>query len=125
VYSKVDTEGDVIPKIVSCNNCGVTHKIIDFCKSEIVYGVEDSMSTVSVEDIKSCLPDKIINILESHTCDIATWEQVADVFEDDAWGSIINISSQLVGDSTQIKTLTIKGSSDFKIAAHIRQDNLG
>jgi len=125
VYSKVDPEGDVMPRLVSCNNCGVTHKIIDFCKSEIVHGVEDSTATLSIDDIKSYLPDKIINVLEAHTCDIATWEQVADVFEDNAWGSIINISSQQVGDSTQIKTLTIRGSSAFKIDAHIRQDDLG
>ena len=125
VYSKVDDNEDIIPRLVSCNNCGVTHKIVDFCKSEVVYGSEDAVAVVSVEDIMSFLPDKIVKILDSHMCDIATWEQVADIFEEQAWGSVINISKQEAGNSTQIKTLTIRGSSEFKIDAHIRQDSLG
>ena len=36
VFSEFDSEGEIIPKIAKCNNCGVIHKVIDFCRSEII-----------------------------------------------------------------------------------------
>ena len=85
VFSKTDEEGDVIQKIAKCNNCGVLHKVVDFCKSEVIYGIDESFATMTISDISNEIPEKIREILESHNCDIATWEQISDIIENKYW----------------------------------------
>lgn len=125
VFSKIDPDGDIVPKLVSCNNCGVTHKIVDICKSELNHGIEDSIAISSIEDIKSSLPEDLSSILESHKCDISTWEQVEDIFDNEEWGSRVVISRVSTSDSTQLKCLIIKNQQTYKIETHLRQDTIG
>ena len=35
VYSKIDENGNIIPKNVKCNNCNAFHKVYEIQKSEI------------------------------------------------------------------------------------------
>ena len=42
VFSVIDDSDTFIKKIVNCNNCGVTHRIIGPCQSEIIQGKEMS-----------------------------------------------------------------------------------
>jgi len=125
VFSKIDSDGDIVPKLVSCNNCGVTHKIVDICKSELNHGIEDSIAVSSIEDIKSNLPKDLSSILDSHKCDISTWEQVEDIFDNEEWGSRVVISRVSTSDSTQLKCLIIKNQQTYKIETHLRQDSIG
>ena len=124
VFSTTDKSGDVIPKIAKCNNCGVAHKIVDFCKSEVISAVEDSISVISIDDLRNTLPEKICAILDKHKCDTATWEQTSDIFENNLWESSINLSSQKISGMTQIKSLTISGINEYKIEVNIRQDDI-
>ena len=123
VFSQVDENDDVIQKIVKCNNCSMAHKIVDFCKSEIVMGGED-INTISINDIKISLPSNISLILENHKCDIATWEQVKDIIDNNLWGSMVNLSSQKIQGVTHVKSLILKSFDEFKIESNMRQDDL-
>jgi hypothetical protein len=124
VFSKVDESGEVIPKLCKCNNCGVIHKVVDFCKTEITYGIDETSAVVSEIDIRSNISEEILNILDSHKCDLATWEQVDDIVTNEEWGSVVVISRQQVADSTQIKCLTLRDANKFKIDTHLRQDDI-
>ena len=124
VFSKVDESDNIVPKLVKCNNCGVVHKVVDFCKSEVSHGVDNSIAIVSVNDIRPFIPEEIRKILDDHKCDIATWEQIDDVIENSIWESVVTISKQTVGDSTQIKQIVIKEGGKFKIQSHLRQDTI-
>jgi len=74
VYSKFDSAGRVIEKLVQCNNCKTIHKVYDICKSDIVRSGQDSLNgAVTIEDISCQLPIKINNILVRYNCDISTW----------------------------------------------------
>ena len=125
VYSTVSESGDINVSLAKCNNCGVVHKIVDFCKSEVMIGQEDSMAVVTIEDVRSNIPEKIAGILDKHVCDVATWQQVEDIFDNEEWGSVVTISTQKAGDSTQIKSIKINSESRFKVQADIRKDELG
>jgi len=125
VFSKTDESDDIVPKLCKCNNCGVTHKVFDFCKSEISYGSDDNLAVVSPEDIRENLPERISEILDSHKCDVATWEQVDDIFENNIWNESVVISRQMVSGATQLKRLLIKNRNSFKIETHLRQDDIG
>ena len=37
VFSVIGDDDKVQEKIVNCNNCGVPHRIIDICQSEIIF----------------------------------------------------------------------------------------
>ena len=87
VFSNISESGDVMPKIVKCNNCGVLHKVTDFCKSEMIYGIDESFATMTIADLSRQIPDSIKEILETHRCDIATWEQVGDIIQNNEWGT--------------------------------------
>ena len=115
VYSSVDSEGNIIPKISKCNNCGVLHKITDYCKSEIIYGIDESFAVVDIKDISNQIPERIRSILESHKCDISTWEQVDDVIRSKEWDTPIVIAKNLISGSTQIKILFIDENSKYKV----------
>tara|TARA_A100001515_G_scaffold137503_1_gene130165 strand:- start:12 stop:419 length:408 start_codon:yes stop_codon:yes gene_type:complete len=122
VFSKVDESDSVIPKMAKCNNCGVIHKVVDICKSEITHGLEDTLAVISVKDIRSYLPENICQVLDSHKCDIATWEQIDDIVENKLWDSVVTISREQLSGSTQIKQIIIREGPSFKIQSHLRKD---
>tara|TARA_Y100001970_G_scaffold170409_1_gene208266 strand:- start:1324 stop:1806 length:483 start_codon:yes stop_codon:yes gene_type:complete len=124
VFSKIDENGDIVVKFSVCENCGVVHKVYDICKSELLMGVEDNGSVISIKDIRPSLPNKLVQILDEHNCDLATWENVNFIVEEKRWGSMIILKKESMGDSVQIKSITINSMKDFKIESHIRQDEI-
>ncbi len=114
VFSKTDESGNIITKLAKCNNCDTLHKVVDFCKSEIMHGKDEEVSVLTVDDISSSLPDKIVESLANHFCDISTYEEVLDIVENQEWGKSVNISKTDLGNSVQIKSLVILEES-FKI----------
>jgi len=125
VFSRIDEEESVIPSLSKCNNCGVIHKIVDFCKSEIAHGVDDAMAVSSEDDMREFLPERLCNILDTHLCDTATWEQVTDIVSNEEWGAAVILSRQSAAGSTQIKKILIKGKDTFKIETNLREDFIG
>jgi len=125
VFSKVNNDGSIIQKLCKCNNCGVIHKIVDFCKSEISGGKDSSEGIFSIRDVRSGMDEKLCEILDSHDCDLATWEQIDDILENQEWNSKVVISKQSLDDSTQVKLLVVRSSDKFKIEAELRQDDIG
>ena len=52
VFSEVEN-GQVKQKYSQCNNCGLVHKVVDICTSEIMQGKENMSSIISIDDIKN------------------------------------------------------------------------
>lgn len=123
-FSSIDADGDVIPSIARCNNCGVIHKIVDFCTSEFIHGIEDTNAISEIKDIRSNIPEKISQILEDNKCDVATWLQVDDILKNEEWGSWVVLSKESLVGSTQIKQLIIDGIDKLKIESHLRKDEI-
>ena len=55
VFSEIDEEDNFVTKLAQCNNCGVIHKVVDACKSEIVRGMEESSAILTIPEIKKSL----------------------------------------------------------------------
>ena len=70
-------------------------------------GVEDNGSVISIKDIRSSLPNKLVQILDEHNCDLATWENVNFIVEEKRWGSMIILKKESMGDSVQIKSIPL------------------
>ena len=115
VYSKIDENDKVIPKLVKCNNCESLHYVYDICKSDLRPGKEDSKSILEKEDFIMMLPDKVANILIKNQCDISDFEHALDIIEEKAWGSHIVVKRDIVGEEQQIKLLIFKDENIVKI----------
>jgi hypothetical protein len=123
VFSLTDDNGDVITKFAQCNNCGVIHKVIDFCQSHIMAGKEHMSSHLTIEDIKGSLGSSkdLVATLERHKADLPTWECVKFFVEHQKWGRFVTLSNDIEEGIKQIKYLVIIGENLFKIETHMNE----
>lgn len=111
-------------KIVQCNNCGVLHKVIDQCKSEILFGKDASSSVRTIEDIELGLPERLSAYLKTQNVDVATWENIEWLVENDQESEIV-IRRDEQGGRTNLKILTIKRDGTFKTRNELLNDTTG
>lgn len=93
VFSVIDDSDTVQPKFAQCNNCGVVHKIIDICRSELTVK-EESKSLPNIEDIKFSISKELVSVLESYQCDIATWELAEWICLNKCWDQWIILAKE-------------------------------
>ena len=125
VFSEVGEDDEFLPKLAQCNNCGVIHKVIDACKSEIVAGLDDSLSLLTIEEIKSSLTLDLCSILTTYKCDISVWENVKFIYENKIWGEKIVLSKDDVDGILQVKVLQILDKNKVKIDSHVYESEIG
>lgn len=120
VYSKLDEKtGKVIPKYVNCNNCGVTHYVTEFCKSEIKIGKEDVSSVRSIADISHSIPENILKILNSNNVSLDVYEEVEDVIDNCLYPRNVVLSREILGEDYHYKILDMQSELKFKIRSEI------
>lgn len=124
VFSEV-VEDITKQKYAQCNNCGLIHKVIDICTSEIVQGKEAMSSIISIEDIKTGMNQSLIGILERHLCDLSTWEHARYVIDNKRWGDIIVLTNDNEDNNIIIKYVRILGEGIFKVDSYTRKDAIG
>lgn len=121
VFSEI-VGGEVKQKFVQCNNCGVIHKIVDICKSEIMNGKDVMSSIMKIEDVKSSIDQKLSAILERHNCDLPTWEHASFILENKRWGEFVVLTNDAELDMKTVKYVRIISEGIYKIDTHTRQD---
>lgn len=119
VFSIVDESDTVEPKYVQCNNCGVVHKVYDFCKSEIIAGKDELLSVSKIEDVMYMVPEDIRGVLNNYNADLPTWEQAAFALQNKIWGTSITLTKDVLENETQGKLLSLEGPGKFKIETFI------
>jgi hypothetical protein len=120
VFSVIQEDETVKPRYSQCNNCGVVHKVIDVCKSEIVSGKENMNSLIKIEDIKPSLHPNFVGILESSQADLATWESVQFIVENKQWGQFVVLTNDSEGEEIHGKYIKILGESMCKVETFMR-----
>jgi len=120
VYSKIDEKtGKVIPKYVNCNNCGVTHYVNEYCKSQIKAGKEDILSARTIDDVRLSIPEKILDVLVTYKCTVDVYEEIEDVIDNDLYPRSIVLNREIINDNQHYKVLEMKSNSNFKIQSEI------
>ena len=115
VYSKIDENDQIEHRLVRCNNCDAVHRVLDFCKSEIVTKIEETDVIIDEEEIKLGLPDKVVKLLEKNNSDLATYEAIDHIFEEENWNTEVVISRQTQAEKINLKILQIKSESRFRL----------
>lgn len=124
VFSVIKDDESVVVKHSQCNNCGIIHKVVDICKSEIVSGKEASSAVVTIDDIKGSIPQNLSNILERNNSDISAWESAQFIIENKRWGDIVVLSSEEESGVRQGKYVRIMSETFFKVESYSRDEVL-
>ena len=114
VFSILEND-KVLEDFAQCNNCGIVHKIVDICKSEILIGKEELRSVISISDLKLSLPSDLSSVLESYDCDLPNWQHAHFIYSHEIWGDKIVLIRETLDNAIQGKLLIIEGSKKFKI----------
>jgi hypothetical protein len=122
VFSVIDDDGNVQSSHAQCNNCGAVHKVTDICKSEILIGKDELKSMISEKDIKLTLPSSLSNVLETYSCDLATWQLVQFAFHHQKWGTWTTLVKEELEDGTSGKILRIDGPTNFRVEPFSTED---
>ena len=115
VYSNLSNIGNIIEKIVKCNNCDALHKVVEVGSSYIIAGKDQTIVTLTKDDISNNLPSNLVNILRNYNCDISSWEHIEDIIADKRWGESIILKREIINEKTNIKILEVLSEKTFKI----------
>lgn len=121
VFSLLDEYSNVVPKFSQCANCGVIHRIVGICISEVALGDEDANAVISIDDVKLQLPESLKTILESYQAEIATWEEVAFIIENEKWDQAVVLTRTEKDGVISGKVLRIKGPTSVKVEPYIHK----
>lgn len=118
VFSILDEESDTVqPKFAQCNNCGIIHKVVDVCRSELTTK-EESKTLPSIVDIRLSIPKSLSEVLDSYQSDISTWEHAEWIYLSKMWDSWIILTKEEDDDGDlHGKRLIFLGEERFKIEA--------
>ena len=122
VFSE-EHDGNVIEKIVTCNNCGVVHRVTDYCQSQIINNFEGTVASLTINDIKLSLSEGVVGILETYNCGLPDYEHVKFMIENDIQDFIV-ISQQFNDERNSGKILKHKGAGKFEIEPFSRREFL-
>lgn len=123
VFSIIDENDKVEEKFVECNNCGIVHHITEIGKSSVIRR-ENARAMRTQEEIAFGFPENIAGLLEAHHSDLATYEEVEFILDNQRWGYFVVLTTENMEEHTQGKILTFKGPSLVKIEAFQRQDTI-
>lgn len=124
VFSVIDDDNAVVPKFAQCNNCGLIHKVVDVGRSEIVTGKEHMGSLLTLDELKTSLPERLAALLETNNCDLPTWEAASFILENQRWGDFVVLTSDEEGGLRQGKYVRILGENLFKVETFTREEVL-
>ena len=123
VFSKTDDESDtVITHYANCNNCGVTHRIYDICKSELVHGSEDVRSVVSINDFSLSLPKQLFEALSQYDCEVPDYQYAQHIIDNKMWGSHIVLKREEIDGTVQGKLLTFVEEDKYRIESYLHNE---
>jgi len=124
VFSILEND-KVIEKLAQCPNCGVIHKVVDVCKSEIASGKDETKSIIEIKDIKLGLPPRLVEILESYSCNLPAWEHAQFILDEKRWGDKVRVSYEENEDDTFAKFLVFVDEDQYRISSSSSQSFLG
>ena len=100
---------------VQCNNCGIVHRVYDFCKSEILNSKENLRVVQKIDDLKISLDSDLVQLLESSNADLATYQEISFIIDNQIYNSKILLEREEVEDYVVGKFISLKENGRFKV----------
>lgn len=118
VFSIIDESDTVEEKYAQCNNCGVIHRVVDLCKSEVATDRAEIV-ILSKDDIKMMLPSPVVNTLENYQCDLPTWEHALFIVNEQTWEDFVILERNTIDEGFEGKLLRFKENNRYSIEPFI------
>jgi hypothetical protein len=118
VFSIVDACGDVEQKYVTCNNCGVVHRVYDICKSDVSHGRDTLRGAITIDEIRCTLPPRLTTLLESNECELPAWEHAKFIIDEQRWGQRVILTSEVIDGMRAGKFVIIQSPESFGVAQY-------
>jgi len=114
VFSEINEKGEIIPSFAQCNNCGMVHKVTEVGISSTMK--KDALpALMTVEDIKSSFPEKLLAELEKHELSLPTYQEVAFIREHKLWGRSVLLTKDEVDGILVGKAIQIIGETLWRV----------
>tara|TARA_B110000467_G_C18268583_1_gene450909 strand:+ start:177 stop:590 length:414 start_codon:yes stop_codon:yes gene_type:complete len=118
----IQEKNRTIEKLVTCNNCGVVHRILEVCRSEILNNFEGTNSSLTMEDIALQLKESVRDILESYKKELPDYEHINFMIQEECIGDFIVLSQEFNDGRKSGKILKYKGKGKFEIEPFSRSE---
>lgn len=123
VFSIINDDDTIVPKVAQCPNCGVIHRVTDIGVSIVVHGKDASSALITLVDVKGSTPEHLRNALEANNADLPTWEAVQFAYEQKNWqNDIIVLSSEEQDGTRQGKYMRLLSDSLYEIKTFSRNE---
>lgn len=123
VFSEMNENGLIVPSLAQCPNCGVVHKVKEVGLTEILRK-EDAPSILTIEEIKSGLPEETVNKFSGYDLHLHQWQEISWIVENKKWGKTVILTKDTVEGLVEGKYAQIFGPSLIKISKFSREDIL-
>lgn len=114
VFSELDEQANVKHSYAQCNNCGIIHKVTEVGES-ITLKKEELRTLPTIKEIAPQLPQWLSSLLESHDCELHTWQEAQFIFQNQMWGRFIVLAKEREDDLVIGKVCQILGRDLHKI----------
>lgn len=120
VFSELDENTGFIPSVVECNNCGVAHKVTEVGRSTRM--LDNIGLTVTKQDLKVGLPEKLVGVLELYRCELPTWQEARFITDNELWGRGFILTKETTRDGSTVgKTLMMYSPTKLKIETFVEE----
>jgi len=122
VVFSIQENNNTLEKMVTCNNCGVVHRVHEICRSEILNNVEGTRSSMTIDDISLMIPENVLGLLKNYEKELPDYEHVKFMIEENKAGEFVVLSQELNDGRKSGKVLRHKGSGRFEIEPFSRSE---
>jgi hypothetical protein len=122
VVFSIQENDKTLEKLVTCNNCGVVHRVFEICRSDILNNFEGTRSSLTLEDISMQLSESIRDILVSYEKELADYEHIKFMIDENVIDDFIVLSQEFNDDRKSGKVLKYKGDGKFAIEPFSRSE---
>lgn len=120
-FSEIEPPGVIVPSLVQCPNCGAVHKIKEVGLSEVLRK-EDAMSVLTIDEIKSSLPEKLVERFTGYELELHQWMEIKWVFDNEQWGRNIILTKESADGLVSGKYTQAISKDIWRFASFSRED---
>lgn len=121
VFSEIEPDGGFCPSLAQCPNCGVVHKVKEVGQSDILRK-EDLASVMTVDEIKSSVPEKIAEQISGYELEAHQWQEIKWIIENEAWGKSVLLVKDKAEGIIAGKAFQILSPSLGRITSFTKED---
>jgi len=122
VFSVIEDDDTIKPKYAKCNNCGVIHRVTEVNRSDILNNKESMSSIITVDDLKSSMPPRLVELLEGNDADLPTWEAVKYIYDNKHWGEFAVLTTESDSGVRTGKFVRMLGENMFDVGGFEREE---